>query len=620
MPAPDHLQPIGKDRIAHPASMAVKTRQYMSCALRGSAAWFARRQPARSAILGRPLAVLDWGIAVLVWLGAAGLLLGLEAYLQNAHIGTTNGLWESIELRHWIDNPGWANLDFGNAIYLPIYGVLCQELTRLGIFPGVVWRQMAALDAVFAGLGLAGVYLFAVAWLRDRTAAGLTVLLYGGSGFYLLCATMDEWDMPSQSFILFATLLACAWFARPSARRIAGVAILFSISWLFEWRFLFPALPPLLLALFLTPGFWWQRIVRPVTFLCGMALLPLGLAAGYFWTAGATLAQARTFFVRLFWAGKGVGSGWGGFSLAKFPLAMEGIAESFVGGRNLPYGAWMIVPVEVFCGLAIFVALLVVAIRYAWRHRDDDAVVVAGAVLGGTLVAGTVFNLYSQPQDPQMLINVMLWTVPAWGLVARAALVWPATGRANGQRWRVWLRPILVAITLMPVAYNVSVLAKSRGGDRENQEFVARLGQHFDPRRTVFLYQGFEAIVTWQFADWDGSWDPPSALPPAPSLRPTFKIIAPIGIPVNHPSWNVARQVSDLKHQIDTALDRGYQVVAGPEYLLSDKKWVTGFLTVAPAAVPEAMRHMLEANFRLTPVYDDPVGGQYSILTRKPRP
>jgi hypothetical protein len=211
--------------------------------------------------------------------------------------------------------------------------------------------------------------------------------------------------------------LACAWFARPSVLRIAVVAILFSISWLFEWRFLFPALPPMLLALFAAPGHLGQRIMRPASFLGFMSLPPLGLVAAYLLIGGATLKEASAFLIRLFWVGKGTGSGWGGLTLAKAPLALAGVAESFVGARNVVYGQWMTKPLvafEIISGLMICLALLFVAMRYVWRNRADDAVIIASALLGGTLVAGTIFNFYAQPQNPQMLINVMIWTVPAW--------------------------------------------------------------------------------------------------------------------------------------------------------------------------------------------------------------
>jgi hypothetical protein len=594
-----------------------------------------RRGARDAAAIGWAPSGPDWGVAVLVWLLVSGLLLAFEAYLQNAHIETANGLWDSVELRRWIADPRWETLDLGNAIYLPVYGVLCKALTRLGVFPDLLWRQMAVLDALFAALGLAGVYLFVVAWLRDRAVALLAVVLYGGSGFYLLCSIEDEWDMPSQSFILFATLLACAWFARPRVWRIAAVAILFSISWLFEWRFLFPALPPMLLALFLAPGRFRQRIVRPALFVVFMSLPPLGLTAAYLVTGGATLDRAAAFLIRLFWVGKGMGTGWGGFAAVKAPLAAAGVGESFVGARNIDYGRWTTWPavgMEIICGLIICLSLLVVALRYAWRNRTNDTVVIASILLGGTLVGGSVFNLYSQPQDPQMLINVMIWTVPAWALVAKAALGRPIpvteglglTGNGQ-QRRRWWLRPLLIALALAPTAYNISVMAQQRGRDSEYLGLVSRLGQRFDPRRTVFLYHGFEGIFAWQFASWDGSWCQPSPPPPAPTPRPTFKMIDVTAIPVNHPDWSVDRQVGELKRQIDAALDGGYQIVAGPELGESDALWVNSFLTVAPAAVPQAMRRMIEATFVLTPVHDDAfaasvydsqIEGKYAILTR----
>ncbi|MDA8050842.1 MAG: hypothetical protein M0002_12680 [Rhodospirillales bacterium] len=568
---------------------------------------------------------LDWRGAAVVWLVSSLFLLAFQAYLQNVNIATSNGLWQSVELRPWVERPSWAHFDAANALYYPVYGFLCRMLGELGVLPGRLWQQMAELNAVSGGLGLAAVYLFVMAWLRRRSVAVLTVLLYGGSAFYLLLSVIDEYDIVPDVFVLAATLMACAWFARPRVAQIAVVAIVFSIGWLFGWHFLFPSLPPLLLALFLATGTPVQRVARPALFLLFMSILPLALAAIYFSTSGKPLPSAVAFLIRLFWVGKGVGTGWGGFAAAKFPLAGGGMAESLIGGMNLGYGEWATSPMvarQILAGAILGIGLLGISLRYAWRNRTVPPVVTSAVVLGGTLVTGIVFNLYSQPQDPEMVISVMVWTVAAWALVAQAVLRPGITARPIRGR-SAWVRrcaPVILAASLIPFAYNISALAAYRGGDPEFAGAASRLSRRFDLRRTVFLYHGFEGIITWQFALEDGSWTPPSQLPPAPSRRATFKLIAAAGIPVNHPRWSPERQAGYLRDQIDAALARHYEVVAGGGFLAPDAAWVDSFLTVASPAVPQAMRRMFDRNFKLTPAYHDPYLGEYELVTRRSRP
>lgn len=95
---------------------------------------------------------LDWGIAIAVWVTCSTLLLCFQAYLQNTNIATTNGLWQSVELRHWMEGSGY--FDFANALYYPVYGFLCRTLGGFGLLWGPLWWQMTELNAVFAGLGL----------------------------------------------------------------------------------------------------------------------------------------------------------------------------------------------------------------------------------------------------------------------------------------------------------------------------------------------------------------------------------------------------------------------------------------------------------------------------------
>ena len=74
-----------------------------------------------------------------------------------------------------------------------------------------------------------------------------------------------------------------------------------------------------------------------------------------------------------------------------------------------------------FTAMGCELAIAVVTLRHLWRTRGEKRSWALFGIFGGTLVAGQVFNLYSQPHDPQMQINVMAWTTVGWAFVLLAA-------------------------------------------------------------------------------------------------------------------------------------------------------------------------------------------------------
>ena len=552
----------------------------------------------------------EWPATFAVFAAAAFALLAFQMYLQNVNIATTNGLWKSIDVKRWIATPSWQRVDFANVLYFPVQALWCLLLEHLGIFRGQIWRQLAVLNGLAGGIGAAAVYLFTLRWQGRHTVALLTTFAYCGTGFYLLLSVIDEDIMPGAVLVLIATLLGAGWFPRPTRARIAVVAVIFCIGWLWEWRLIFPSLPAMLLALFVARGTWFERFWRPAWFLLAMAAVPMLIAVVFRLLRVGGVKGAALFFVNLFWAGKGVGSGWGGFSWAKVVLGWMGACESVVGAANIgSWDAWRSSPVSFHAsaGSAILLLLAVVAAGYAWRRHDEPSVRVGTALFGGTLLAGTVFNLYSQPQDPQMVINVMLWTIPACGILARCI----AASRATA---------VLALAMLFPLAYNVDALAAQRGQDRVWAGLASGLATRFDPAQTVYLYQGFEGIMTWQAVMLGNDYIYPETLPPAAHAKPSFKHIDAMTPRIENPQYSAQQVAEAIRRNIDAALDRGYQVVAAPEFVASDDVWINGFATVATPDVPKAVRAMIAEHYQLTPAYNGPPEGEYSLLTRRTAP
>jgi hypothetical protein len=221
-----------------------------------------------------------------------------------------------------------------------------------------------------------------------------------------------------------------------------------------------------------------------------------------------------------------------------------------------------------------------------------------------------VLNLYSQPQDPQMQINVMPWLTVAWGLLLGALV----------SRSRATLA-LFALLSLAPLAWNVGQLARFRGGDRAALAAVTALEQRFPPASTVFVYWGFEPITMWQYALWSRTWDWDGAVTigPAPQAAPKFKWIAVDAGAIRHPDWTAEQHAQSIKHDIDQALDRGYKVAISDVWTWSADELAGQLGGLSAANRAAAIHKMLHDNYEAQPAFSDSVAGNYYELGRRPR-
>lgn len=567
--------------------------------------------------------VLLYAESLAIALAALVLLVGFQLYVDNIFIVTTNGLWKSVVVREWADHPDSAHLDLANVLYFPVYGALTRMLDWLGVFPGLAWKQIAVLNAAFAAAILGCVRGWISSLFSSRVVGLLTVLFYLGTGHFLTLAVINEDIMPSYFFILVAMILAGLWFGRPTATHIVVVALAVSLGWLFEWRLLFPVVPPMLLALWVSASNWRQRLGRTLGFLLGMVILPFSVTVWAAVRQHLETSAALALFGRLFWVGKGVGTGWAGFSAAKLRLLWAGMSESLVGGRYLQSDDWMNHPAniwEVSSGSLILILLAAAAIRQVRMRRDDVRFAAHAVIFGGTFLAGQVFNAYSQPQDPQMQLTVMPWIIPAGGalmfLLLRSREA--AVERGSFARWPPMVAAVV--LSLLPMTITVPVIAAERGGNSRYLGVLARLERQFDPSRTFFVYLGFDALIPWQFTHWSASWPDVEHLRPAPAQNPKFKWLAVTDGLIWHRDWLPEQLADDLRRKIDHALMLGYRVVTNRLWELPERAWVETTVTIAPAETVLALRRMLLLRYRAEPIYVDPVEGPFYELTRRIEP
>ncbi|HTR83744.1 MAG TPA: hypothetical protein VMI56_04660 [Reyranella sp.] len=535
--------------------------------------------------------------------GGGALLIAVVLWFDNAQGGLTgNGVFKSIELKPWIVDPAGAPLYPSNYLFYPVYGLLCRLLDLVGVFAGDPRRQLTILNSLSASLCLCLVYGLVRRLTGERPIALIAAGFHLASMFVLFLAITNEDIMPSYTVMFAAMALAALWFAEPSVPRVLSVAVLFSLGWLFEWRLMFPTLPAMLLALWLCEPHFRRRLAWIALFCAGLMATAAVMALVWAGHRGAVGP------FDLIWTGKAVHSVWAGFTWAKLGYMRDGIAAYWLGTgittfRHIPgWDLWR------YLSLAAELAIAVTALRALWPYREDGRARALVAVFGGTFAAGEVFNLYSQPQDPQMQINVMAWLTVGWAIVLLAAR----------RRWGRQGLAAFAGLTVALFAYNVWSLEPERGLDTRWKHALDRIEQHADPARTVFLLHDFDWAMIYASLHWGVNEPGTDALGPAPQATPKFKWIGFAGQVMRHPDWTVEHHVDDLRHEIDRALELGYDVIVLRLWDLRQPDLETATGMIVDRQRLAALREMLHRDYTAVPVYDDPIAGPVVKLQKAP--
>ena len=552
-----------------------------------------------------------------LWQSSAAFFLSLLVFiavilwLDNVHVVTMTGMYKAIQAEPWIATPHSANLDQSNYLFFPLYGLLCRLLDGLGIYRGTAWKQFAILNAFWGSVCVAFVYAFTYRLWDNARAAALTACFHAGSGFVLLLSVINEDIMPGYTLVFGAMALAALWFDRPTVVRVIAVAALFTVGWLIEWRLIFPTLPALGLALLAAP----QPVGRRLA-LVGVLLVSVVAVAGLVDLAWSGHNESRG-LLDLLWTAKGIDSGWGGFSFHKVRLMLWGVSNylllTFAMGADGRGAEALALGVPALLQIGLLIATAVVL----WPRRNEPRVRALAVVFVGTFVAGEVFNFYSQPQDPQMQVNVMPWLTVAWGVLVAALL-----DDRGANRPRAGVVATLAVLSLAPLVWNVTQLSHRRGLDTASVTALAALERQFRPDSTVFVYGGFEDSATWQFALWSHTWDwnGSAKVAPAPSADPRFKWIAITGGAIRHPTWSAEQHAASIKRDIDLALDSGYQVAISDVWTWSVAALASQLASLSAADHAPAIYAMLHQNFEAKLVFSNSAIGTYYILRRRAAP
>ena len=541
----------------------------------------------------------------LVVLGGGALLIAIVLWFDNAQGGLTgNGLFKSLELRPWVVDPANAPLYPSNYLFYPLYGTLCRLLDLLGVFVGDPRKQMTILNAASCALSLGVVYLLIRILTGDRLVALLASLFHLASSFVMFLAIINEDIMPSYTVLLAAMALGAIWLAKPTAPRVLAVSVLFSLAWLMEWRLMFPTLPAMLVALWVCEPDWRRRLGWIALFLAGM----VATAAIVAWAWSGHEGAVGTF--DLIWTGKAVHSVWAGFTWAKVGYMWDGMVGYLLGAGvasipGLPgWDIWR------YTATIWMLAVAGISLPFLWRHWDDPRSRALSAIFGITFVAGEIFNLYAQPQDPQMQINVMAWLTVGWAVVLVAA-------REN-RRYGGRLMATLVGLNVALFAYNVWSLSPLRGLDSAWQGAIERMEREAGSDRTVWLMHDFDWAMVYGSLYWGANDPGVEKLGAAPQKEPKFKWIGFTGQVLRHPDWSDERQVEELRGQIDRALDLGYDVLVIRLWDMDPYQLEVATGMVASSERIQALRTMLREDYVATQAFIDPVAGAVDRLKKRP--
>ncbi len=550
-----------------------------------------------------PTLRLGWQLVLVFAVSLTGFA-GLIGWLQNVHIVTANGMYKSIQAAPWINDFAHARLDPSNYLYFPLYGALASLLDAIGVARSATWKQFAYLNAFWASIANVLVYAFVHRLSGKARVATLTTLFHAGCGTVLLLAVINEDIMPGYTLLLGSMLLAGLWFGQPTHGRVIAVAILFTLGWLVEWRLMFPTLPAFGLALLTADLPLRRRIALVATLL--MSVVATAGVVQQIWEGHPGAMGLHD----LLWTGKGIASGWGGFGIDKLWMMLGGVGNYLVllGSFALPQdsrASWLPLSLSVLVQFVVLVA----AVAVLWPRRHEPLVRAIAVVFIGTLGAGQVLNLYSQPHDPQMQVNVMSWLPVAWAMVLIAAFAHPRPAVVS----------VLTLLSLMPLAVNAASLARWRGGDVQSIAILQELEARFPPNRTVFLYWGYEPEIVWHYALWSQNWDWDGQvdIPLAPTDKPRFKWIAVNAAAVRRPSWTGAQHAETLKGDIDLALRRGYEVIASDVWDWRQDELAKSLGTLSAADRAPQVYAALHDDFVGERVFTDALGYNYYRLRRR---
>jgi hypothetical protein len=545
----------------------------------------------------------------------------LVYWLKNTNLVTTNGLWKLPAVEQW-SHFHVGTIDPSNFLYFPLTGLGITLLPESLL--GAGWVRESVLNACWGSVAVGAIFVTCRMMKMSRVAAAAAALAQFGFAFFIALGVTNE-DIMGGYALLCLALCAGVWSSRLAGRRaLVGwtlTGVLFACTFLWEWRLIFPSLPGFGLAIVLLAEPIRERVLRLAAFGGGI-LLTLVVAVVFWHTVDDNAGGFVHRFTTLLWTGKATDTGWAGWSTLKLRYLLFGTTQYVIGGQNLADGnSDAIREPRTYVVAVLIIALFVTLLFWGWRRRHESPVVVGVTVAAVTFVAACTMNLWSQPQDPQMELNAMLFLSISIGVTTQLLRApWrrsPETRRARRDARHRRAAVGLLACAIGPVLLVVNVwgdngYAQQKGGDPTMIARARALTTRFDPARTVFVFQGFEGESTWISELYGLEWDLPWGSPPTPHV----KVIGMATTPVFYPSLSPGKTAEAVIARIDDAMKKGYRVVANPMWALTRAQFEGSLGTVASTEKTDALYDRMHAAYCARPITVRQ-WGEFYVLTQR---
>jgi hypothetical protein len=199
-----------------------------------------------------------------------------------------------------------------------------------------------------------------------------------------------------------------------------------------------------------------------------------------------------------------------------------------------------------------------------------------------------------------------------WVPFAAACVYWAAArSTAAGVPW---LRAGLVAGCVTLLAINIEHYVPQRHADSVALGNVRQLAALAPAARTVFLFHGFEGMNAWLNAEWGQGTDQPAAGGPEIGR---YNVICVVDQATMYPTRSPDQSATEVSDLVASALDQGFDVVAGDIWESPEAAWIDSFASVSSPAKPAAIRAMLHARYEGTPIGIIPGYTSLYRLTRR---
>lgn len=445
------------------------------------------------------------------------LIIGL-LLVQTTVFSTTNGLWKLIDARAWAEGNG--RLVPANFTFTAVAAAIYMVSEFFGILPT---RGLAIWNSINIALasGLLSVLFMRITQRRlVSILLGIFFALSGGGLTHSLGSEDIAGAIPA--IVIIFILMSSGSISSFTKGRLFALSLSLAYVHLWEWR----AALPIYLALFvvlLSEKPWrnvqkhlriWVRIVLVWIFALAVTYVLVSLV---FRLPGFDLGVFERYpflqiigdslflgnypvflyllgFVAILWSGKGVGSIWGGFTEEKLSFEIIGLIEVLLGGRNIgsleiSYPIWMLIAVTLIYGFAIWGAYG--SIRSAQFRAF-------GLFLIVYFLGSALFNIYAQPQDPQMQVTVL----PATVCLASLGIAEALNQRGSGvSRLRavsvVGSAAAMIGLSIVSFQGDFISFSKTAGADSNYGQQAESFLNQVEDESSVIFGNGWEGEVTW---------------------------------------------------------------------------------------------------------------------------